>query len=749
MKSVGSFPLSRSRNAALALAMGLAALGSGFIPARASAVGQDLTGVVNGPDSRPVTNASIFIYTAGPRVGAGILCPSCYADCRKSAKSGADGRFKIEALDTNLLFQVLVVAPGDVPTFFNKVDPLKSPLIATLKARAGTNIPPSQIILGRVLNPRKEPLANAVVSVNGTTIGNTTSSRPPQGTDPLAITDEGGEFALSSEGKFDAMNLRVEARGYAHGNFAEVRPGQTRRDFIMTAGATLTGRVTLKGKPLQGVTVGVVGADRGMGSFAGDFLIKTTEDGKFLFVNLPPSREYNVYGLMETLQAYGALPTRSVRLGGDDSQTDAGELTVVPGFRLGGRVKLADDAPIPPHTRVLIGRPEAWDTLMAELPPEGRFDFTNVPAETLTVDTRVKGYRFSDRNVSLDRLNPFQLVGRLEADKTDLTLLLEPGQDLRPDFSAQPQDERPNNLPLCGAEGKRTIPNGLTLSGQVLDAETKEPVPQFRITPGLRRNPSIKGWIEWYRTRAVDGTNGVFSFEISLKEGALVLMAEAEGFLPALSDPLTRGHATTTVQLKKGAGPHGKLLLPDGRPADGVTVWYLVAGDHASLSSEGTISMYQNRERSQEITDPEGEFSFAPKLGEGEIFAASPRGFASGRTSELAARGTLTLQPWARVEGRLVQKGKPVVGEHVDLAWRSGAPFDRPWFYLHGTLTDEDGRFALEHVPPGDREITTRVSVGGGGQGWTTQSQRKLTIKPGEDLDLGAVEKSTPSKPGW
>ena len=711
--------------------------------------GPDLTGTVKDQNGRALTNASIFIYTAGPRLGPGILCPSCYADCRKSAKSGPSGEFKLESLAPDLVFQILVVAPGQMPTFFNKVDPVKGPLQAVLKPRSLTNIPPSQTILGRVLDNDKKPVPNAVVSVNSTTLGDTTSSRPPQGTDPLAITDEQGEFSLQSQGKFDAMNLKLEARGLATGNFADVRPGARRRVFAMSQGATLTGRVMFEGKPLKDVTIGVAGTDRSMGNFTGDFVIRTMGNGKFLFANLPPDHEYALYGEMETLKRFGALTVRTIRVKGDGTETDAGDLVVGPGYRLSGQVKLADGAAVPEHTRVLLGRPAAWDTATVEVPADGRFDFTNVPAETLTVDTRVAGYRFSERNASLDRLNPFQLVGRLDADKTNLILLLEPGHNLAPELSSSPEEERPNKLPLVGAEGKRAIPNTLTFSGQVLDAETRAPVPQFRVTPGLQRSPSMKTWIEWYRTKRVEGANGAFSLEYALKNGAVVLMAEADGYLPAESEALTAGKTSCTILLKHGTGPQGTLLLPDGKPADGVTVCYLVAREQGTLSSEGVISInrWQNREGSTTLTDPDGFFSFSPKLGEGEIFAAGARGFAHCRTSELAVQGKLTLQPWGRVRGRLLQNGKPVAGEALDLSWSNASSIDQPWFNLHGTHTDDEGRFVLENVPPAELQLTTRVPMDGA-HGWTTQTQRKFTVKPGQELDLGLVEKAPPLRAG-
>ena len=705
-------------------------------------LGVDLKGTVTDRENGGVTNASIFIYTAGPRLGAGLLCPSCYPDCRKSAKSGPRGAFTIESLSSNLLFQVLVVAPGHTPTFFNKVDPLNGPLEAVLPLRLGTNIPPSQTILGQVVNNRREPIRNAVVSVDSTTVGQMTSSRPPAGTDPLVITDDLGEFSLQSQARFDAMSLKIEAQALATGNFADVRPGQARREFMLTPGASLKGRVMYRNQPLGGITVGVVGADRTMGNFTGDFVICTSENGRFLFVNLPPSRRYDLYGLMESVHTFGALPVRTIQLGADGSETDAGDLVVEPGLRLAGKVQLSDGAAVPEHTRVLLGRSSAWDTLTLELPADGHFEFTNVPKETLTLDTRVNGYRFSDRNVSLDRLNPFQLIGQLNANITNLLVLLEPGENLRPDYALGPEEERPEKLPLGGAEAQRKMLNAVTFSGQVLDAETQSPLAQFRITPGLQRNPQMKSWVEWYRAKAVEGTNGQFSLQYALKTGALVVLAEAQGYLPAQSEGLTPTKTNGRILLKKGMGPRGKLLLPDGQPADGVTVCYLVAREQASLTGRDVISVYRNQEGSTTITDPSGQFDFPAKLGEGELFAVSSRGFAHGTTGELSSRGKLVLQPWGSVRGRLLQNSKPLAGEPVDIGWPREGSADRPWFNLPGARTDQDGQFSLEKVPAGELEIKTRVPLGAGS--WTSQTQRKFTLKPGEQLDLGAIEKAPP-----
>ena len=64
-----------------------------------------------------------------------------------------------------------------------------------------------------------------------------------------------------------------------------------------------------------------------------------------------------------------------------------------------------------------------------EADEQGRFRFFGVPAESIGLSVRVKGYRLSAHNKSLDTMNPFHLVGQLKADKTDLVVELEPGDN--------------------------------------------------------------------------------------------------------------------------------------------------------------------------------------------------------------------------------------------------------------------------------------------------------------------------------
>jgi hypothetical protein len=110
----------------------------------------------------------------------------------------------------------------------------------------------------------------------------------------------------------------------------------TRKDLALTKGAALKGRVLKDGQPVCNVTIGVAGTDRSAGRFVGDFAVQTDPDGVFTFSHLPAMQEYALYGVMESLDGIGALPTRLVRLKGDGSTNDLGTWSMARGFRLAG-----------------------------------------------------------------------------------------------------------------------------------------------------------------------------------------------------------------------------------------------------------------------------------------------------------------------------------------------------------------------------------------------------------------------------
>ena len=696
----------------------------------------DLVGVVKAGESFP--RATVFIFTAGPKVGTSTFCPSCYADCRKSAKTDERGAFKIESLDPELLFRILVVAKGYKPQFVTKVDPSSKPLAVELEPVASRAITPDRSIHGKVVNSEGKPIVGAVVESHGIRRKNdggaTWGSLP--GVDPLAVTDENGEFLLTAAEPFYSLDVRVEAGTYANKQFSNLAGGATPHTLTLTEGVTVKGRVLRDGKPLPFVEVGMVSVDRGVENFTGNFDIGTDKEGRFAFVNLPPNVSYYVYGLMGTLKNHGTIPVRTVQTGADGTIVDAGDLVVDPSFRLEGKVVCADGNPIPPDTRLLISREQAWDSMQIELDKDGRFNTTGLPRETISLSVRISGYHISPRNLSLDSLNPFQLVGRVDHDVTNLVFLMESGPELRPQYDSMPSEaDMPQNRPLHGAEGKPDHSGQWLLSGHVRDTRTGESLPRFQVTCG-----NLLGFmnrVSWDERNQGDGTNGEFLVYLSKRYAQPVLKVEAEGYLPKRFPVQPESRTNLDLQLEQGTGPSGTVLLPDGKPAQGVSLALLCEGEQeVSLDASGALRAWRHRELIN-ITEPDGSFTLKPELDMSAVVVASKEGFAITPVSDLAKNPKIVLEAWGRLKGVLQRASHPSTNEPIDLALEGRSLLS---LQLH-TVTDSEGRFEFERVPPGRVQINGRNMVSA--NGWSWDPLEKVEVKPGSEVN---VEIKAPAK---
>ncbi len=423
-----------------------------------AATGAELVGRVQATNGAPLPAAVVFVSTAQPKIGISPFCPSCYADCTKSAKSDSRGQFKITGLSRQLIFRLLAVAKGYQPRFVPNVDPAMGEISVALEPITLEDMPPDHVLHGRVVDATGAPIVSAVVAAYGIVdqSGRGMWGLLP-GVDPLCVADENGDFVIFSRKAFVQMDVQLSARGFANQTFAHLASGKTIHTLVMTEGDTLSGRVVRAGQPMPNVSVGIVSVDRTVEHYTGHFEIGTDAAGRFSFFNLPPNTDYYVYGLMETIRPYGAVPLKKVHVGADGQVVKVGDLTVERGYCISGRVLLADGKKLPPHTWLVMSRSEAWDSLSVQLGEDGRFDFHGVPAETVELAVRVKHYHVSSKNRSFDVLNGSGLVGQVNRDVTDLQLLLEKGEQVHPDISKMRTETDWAALPqyhaLRGAEG--------------------------------------------------------------------------------------------------------------------------------------------------------------------------------------------------------------------------------------------------------------------------------------------------------
>ncbi|WP_435009735.1 carboxypeptidase regulatory-like domain-containing protein [Tundrisphaera lichenicola] len=386
----------------------------------------DLEGRVLSDAGQPVVGAHVLIDSAGVRQGTSPLCPSCYPDCVKSATTDGEGKFRIASVDPDLTFNVLVVADGYRPTFAMKADPRKPPVEVSLAPFDPSKFDPKCILRGVVLDPEGKPMVGAKVTPKGFSTA-AFSGFSPDYFDPVAVTNLRGEFVLTSKSPINSADLKVEGNAVAPRIIPGRKPERNPQELKMTRGATLSGRLVRDGKPVPGVMVGLVQASRNSDSFLGETSIGTGPDGRFEFLNVHPDEDYFVYGVMGSFQDNQAVPARSVHIGGEDAETDLGDLTVVQGHRVRGRVLLSDSKAIPPGTRLMLSREDAWDFQRVELDPEGQFEISGLPTERYSLSVFLKGYRFSEKNHSIDPQNPREFVGTIDQDIDSLKILMDPG----------------------------------------------------------------------------------------------------------------------------------------------------------------------------------------------------------------------------------------------------------------------------------------------------------------------------------
>jgi beta-lactamase regulating signal transducer with metallopeptidase domain/uncharacterized GH25 family protein len=694
----------------------------------------DLFGQVRAKDGSPLA-ATVFLATATPKTGTSTFCPSCYADCRKSAKTDAAGNFHIASLDPQLTFQVLAVAKGYKPKFVSKVDPAKGPAQIQLDKAERTDAAPEHSIRGRVVNAKGTPIEGAVVEMQGVrTKDDRGSWGSLPGVDPLAVTDEKGEFLLTSRDPFASMDVKVKARLFANRNFQKLESGETAHELVLTEGATLTGRVLQEGRPLKGVLVGISASDRSSGSYLGNFEIGTDAEGRFVFVNLPPDADFEIYGVMNALKPFGAISAQRVRTAKDGETSDIGDLLVRPAYRLAGKVVLADGGVITNKTRLLVSREGAWDSMQLTLDADGNFDSPGIPAEAVSLSVRVNGYRVSGQNPSLDPLNPYRLIGRVDRNITNLVLLLEKGPNLEPDYNSQrPESEWPQNRPLRGAETPADHSREWKISGRVLDRATREPVESFRITTGQTDSFDRTSW---ETARARPGSNGVYFTYISKRLNQPLLLAEAEGYQPASVTVLPGDATNVDFLLTKGTGPSGTVVLADGAPAAGVSVALLDHGQNqVGFSPDKAELMAHWKKDLLRKTDAAGKFAFPPLWGVKSLIAASTNGFALVDLETLATNPVVTLSPYGRVSGTLTRTAGPGAKENLDLSFANP---HLSWLSLNlHAVTDAQGRFSFERVPPGNFQITYRQAMRGQPMNsWQNQTLQKIELRPGQSLTL-------------
>ena len=432
-----------------------------------------LRGVVLGPDGEPIPGASVSIQTATPKVGVPILCPSCYLDCGRSARTEADGSFRIEQVDPALKFTVLAVAEGYRPTTTKFIDPAGDPLTLSIEPRPEPVDEPGRLFRGRIVNLDGEPVPNAMVWAGMYHWEEGSGSTRLDGADTVVVARDDGTFEFTFPTPLVRFGLRAAAKGYAERHLDRIRVAPERYDFVLGPGAIIKGKlVDAGGTPIVGQAVGLCGTNRSIRVFDGHWTIATDDRGVFTFTNIPasgqprlltdsdnPNMHFGDPGVDVSAYVYtmiadadlGSIEPVKVPVPEHGGVTDLGTIACTTNaLRITGRVVLPPDetgspVTIPEGSRLMISRDHAWDSAIITIDEsDGRFDVPGLwQSEPVSIHVNIPGYRLSPENPNYHH-SWMALVGLPTGDP--LRVLVEPGGRLesesRADWKLQQQPLR-------------------------------------------------------------------------------------------------------------------------------------------------------------------------------------------------------------------------------------------------------------------------------------------------------------------
>ncbi|MEN6497446.1 MAG: carboxypeptidase regulatory-like domain-containing protein, partial [Thermoguttaceae bacterium] len=274
-------------------------------------------------------------------------------------------------------------------------------------------------------------------------------------------------------------------------------------------------------------------------------------------------------------------------------------------------------------------------------------------------------------------------------------------------------------LPLVSQDSEHvvTLSPPLAVSGRVLDAETKRPIPSFRLIRGYQSGER-SGDIYWNRLETVEGRNGQYQLTIAEPSRTPRVRIEADGYQPGISREFKNdeGSVAYDFALRKGRNLNVAVRLPDGKPA---------AGAEACLSPEQSdkfINMalfvqsgrfsYPDHSRPYLTAGPDGRLSITPQENDFLLVVLHDQGYAQTTSQKLTANPQITLTAWARLEGVVRSGTKPVPG--LELFAHENNPHDPKWGFLNHddrAETDAQGRFVFPKLKPGRWRITGAYGV--------------------------------------
>lgn len=624
----------------------------------------------------------------------------------------ADGRVEIKLPKTLTILRIWASRDGHVPLFAHwwpehQANGFPIPEEFTFRLAKGS------VIGGVVKNADGQPIAGAKVEVRHVGRADDMTERPVISTwlangDGGRVTDADGRWSLDNVPADEEAQVRLkishpdyiddqswgEMQQKQHVTMEQLRAKTA--VVVMQRGINVTGMVTAAdGKPVAGAVV--VFGDRPYFQ-EGSQEVRTDQGGGYRFPPLPPG------AMTVTVVAEGWAPQlRKIDIKPENPPVNF-ELTRGKTLRL----RFVDRAGTPiPKVGIGIAKwrggeslynykhPNVLDTKIPVYADEnGVYEWTWAPDDAVT-------YHIS-------------LPAKAPPPPTTISLTAD------------------------GAEQMLTLPLQLLVTGKASDAETGEAIGEFTAVPVLEL-PNGRLLVERSRAKRAAGR---YFFQMENGSAAYRVRIEAAGYRSAVSEASFRAgdaNLTCDVELQKAPPAAGRIVDADGKPLERSLVILSTATQPLFLVQrhEGgqDAATFGNHAHSH-LTNSNGEFWFPAQYEPYFVMVKTGFGYAECVHQPDEPPGELVLREFARVEGRLFDGGKPMVGAEVliqplRLHSRGMPKLDERYL----TLTDHDGRYAFDRVPPLKCMLSFARRPSGAGR-FATREFVPLDLQPGETVTL-------------
>lgn len=598
------------------------------------------------------------------------------------------------------------------------------------------------------------------------------------------VTNEQGECALAiPQPQAEYTSVSVEAAGRVPISVGwEYRETADRQEPIperfvvpLEKGSSIGGVVRDKrGKPIKSARVGIYveAGDAKVRPNLGDWHTRTDKKGKWRCDMIPAEFE----GLRIDIEHRDYLPAERRVQPGDASMEKLHSLSAVvtmeEGRTVAGRV-LDENGQTIQGAKVRVGH-DLWNAKPVTTNANGSFEVNGCEKGSVHIGIMAEGKApLFRRLLPEDAAQPLEMTlapgrtiqfrvvdkdgvpiegvhvrvdnygGYREGIDVDLTT----DKDGRATWDSAPSDsvqygfQKKDFASLGGvelvADGQEhvvTLPRPVTVSGTVVDKATGAPISAFRVVPVL---DWLRGGIPYIeRGQSFPAQDGRFEWKADRTDVGNYVRIEADGYVPAMS-PMFRvadgEKQTFAFALEKGQDLTGVVLGTDGKPFEGADVLLRTPMQDVGLF-RGALEWKEGVWHVE--TDESGRFSFPVEPGPCIVAAVHDSGFAQATADAVRASGQLRLEPYARIEARLLRNGKPVSDFGVRMYPVQTYNSDELLVSSqYSTTTNDEGVFTFERVLPGRFSLSAELGP------WepselTSSEHLPLEIKPGETVEV-------------